>query len=137
MTARMMFLTGVAMSLAACSPRPEKRETTTAATDRRGYLHVTARHDDTSAGHDAPGHVEDGAVIHSDALITQDLLAERIPDMLRWALGFLVLAVIAAFFGYGGVATASAGIAKTLFLLFLVVAAITFIVSLFSARRTP
>lgn len=28
MTARMMFLTGVAMSLAACSPRPEKRETT-------------------------------------------------------------------------------------------------------------
>ena len=57
--------------------------------------------------------------------------------MLRWALGFLVLAVIAAFFGFGGVATASAGIAKTLFILFLVVAAITFIVSLFSARRTP
>lgn len=57
--------------------------------------------------------------------------------MLRWALGFLVLALIAAFFGYGGVATASAGIAKTLFLLFLVVAAITFIVSLFAARRTP
>jgi uncharacterized membrane protein YtjA (UPF0391 family) len=57
--------------------------------------------------------------------------------MLRWALGFLVLAIIAAFFGFGGIATASAGIAKTLFILFLVIAAVTFVVSLMSARRTP
>ena len=57
--------------------------------------------------------------------------------MLRWALGFLVLAIIAAFFGFGGIATASAGIAKTLFILFLVIAAVTFVVSLLSARRTP
>ena len=33
--------------------------------------------------------------------------------MLRWAMGFLVLALIAAFFGFGGIAVASAGIAKT------------------------
>jgi len=57
--------------------------------------------------------------------------------MLRWALGFLVLAIIAAFFGFGGIATASAGIAKTLFILFLVIAAVTFVVSLMSARRVP
>ena len=57
--------------------------------------------------------------------------------MLRWALGFLVLAIIAAFFGFGGIATASAGIAKTLFILFLIIAAVTFVVSLMSARRTP
>lgn len=57
--------------------------------------------------------------------------------MLRWALGFLVLAIIAAFFGFGGIATASAGIAKTLFILFLVIAAVTFVVSLLAARRTP
>jgi len=57
--------------------------------------------------------------------------------MLRWALGFLVLAIIAAFFGFGGIATASAGMAKTLFILFLVIAAVTFVVSLMSARRTP
>ena len=57
--------------------------------------------------------------------------------MLRWALGFLVLAIIAAFFGFGGIATASAGIAKTLFILFLVIAAVTFVVSLMGARRTP
>jgi uncharacterized membrane protein YtjA (UPF0391 family) len=40
--------------------------------------------------------------------------------MLRWALGFLVLALIAAFLGFGGIAAASAGIAKTLFFLFLI-----------------
>ena len=57
--------------------------------------------------------------------------------MLRWALGFLVLAIIAAFFGFGGIATASAGMAKTLFILFLVIAAVTFVVSLMSARRVP
>ena len=39
--------------------------------------------------------------------------------MLRWAMGFLVLALVAALFGFGGIATASAGIAKTLFFLFL------------------
>jgi uncharacterized membrane protein YtjA (UPF0391 family) len=38
--------------------------------------------------------------------------------MLYWALCFLVLAVIAAFFGFGGVAVASAGIAKLFFVVF-------------------
>ncbi|MDZ4864286.1 MAG: DUF1328 domain-containing protein [Gemmatimonadota bacterium] len=41
--------------------------------------------------------------------------------MLRWALTFLVLALVAGLLGFGGIATASAGIAKTLFILFLVV----------------
>ena len=39
--------------------------------------------------------------------------------MLRWALGFLVVAVIAAMLGYGGAAETSAGIAKVLFVVFL------------------
>jgi len=55
--------------------------------------------------------------------------------MLRWALGFLVLAVIAAIFGFGGIAATSAGIAKALFVLFLVIAAVTFVMSLFAAKR--
>ena len=38
--------------------------------------------------------------------------------MLRWALGFLVVAVIAAMLGFGGVAETSAGIAKVLFVVF-------------------
>ena len=41
--------------------------------------------------------------------------------LLGWALIFLVVALIAAAFGFGGVANASAGIAKTLFFIFVVV----------------
>lgn len=55
--------------------------------------------------------------------------------MLRWALGFLVLAIIAAFFGFGGVAATSAGIAKTLFYLFLIVFLLTFVFGLVSGKR--
>jgi uncharacterized membrane protein YtjA (UPF0391 family) len=55
--------------------------------------------------------------------------------MLRWALAFLVLALIAALFGFGGIAAASAGIAKTLFFLFLVIFAVTLILGLAAGRR--
>jgi len=41
--------------------------------------------------------------------------------LLGWALVFLVVALIAAALGFGGVASASAGIAKVLFFVFLVV----------------
>jgi uncharacterized membrane protein YtjA (UPF0391 family) len=46
--------------------------------------------------------------------------------MLGWALTFLVIALIAAVFGFGGIAGASVGIAKILFFLFIVL----FIVSM-------
>ena len=55
--------------------------------------------------------------------------------MLRWAPGFLVLALIAAFFGLGGIAVASAGIAKVLFFLFLIVFVMTAVTGLVTARR--
>ncbi len=55
--------------------------------------------------------------------------------MIRWALGFLVLALVAAFFGFGGVAAASAGIAKTLFFVFLVVFLVTFVMGLVGGRK--
>lgn len=41
-------------------------------------------------------------------------------DMLRWALGFFLIAIIAAIFGFGGIAIAAAGIAKILFFLFVI-----------------
>jgi len=41
--------------------------------------------------------------------------------MLRWAVGFLIVAIIAAIFGFGGIATGAADIAKVLFFLFLVI----------------
>ena len=40
--------------------------------------------------------------------------------MLRWALAFFVIAIIAAVFGFGGIALAAAGIAKILFFIFLI-----------------
>jgi uncharacterized membrane protein YtjA (UPF0391 family) len=47
--------------------------------------------------------------------------------MLGWAVTFLIIALIAAVFGFGGIAVASAGIAKFLFFLFLVMCVISFI----------
>jgi uncharacterized membrane protein YtjA (UPF0391 family) len=44
--------------------------------------------------------------------------------LLKWALLFLVLAGIAALFGFSGIAQGSAEIAKVLFFVFLVVFAI-------------
>jgi len=41
--------------------------------------------------------------------------------MLRWAIGFLILSIIAAIFGFGGIATGAGEIAKVLFFVFLVV----------------
>jgi len=55
--------------------------------------------------------------------------------MLRWALGFLVVAVIAAMLGFGGLADASAGIAKVLFVVFMAGFVITLSMGLVAARR--
>jgi uncharacterized membrane protein YtjA (UPF0391 family) len=57
--------------------------------------------------------------------------------MLRWAMGFLVLALVAALFGFGGLATASVGIAQVLFYLFLLVFLVTLVLGLVSGRRSP
>jgi uncharacterized membrane protein YtjA (UPF0391 family) len=40
--------------------------------------------------------------------------------MLRWAVAFFLIAIVAAIFGFGGIAVAAAGIAKILFFLFVV-----------------
>lgn len=39
--------------------------------------------------------------------------------MLGWAITFLVVALIAALFGFGGIASASAGIAQIIFFVFI------------------
>jgi uncharacterized membrane protein YtjA (UPF0391 family) len=50
--------------------------------------------------------------------------------MLRYALAFFVVAIIAAVFGFSGIATGAAGIARMLFIIFIAVAAATFLISL-------
>jgi uncharacterized membrane protein YtjA (UPF0391 family) len=54
--------------------------------------------------------------------------------MLRWAITFLVIALLAAAFGFGGVAGASIEIAKLLFFVFLVLFVVTL---LFGGLREP
>lgn len=54
--------------------------------------------------------------------------------MLRWALGFFIIAIIAAFLGFSGVAIAAAGIAKIIFFFFVVLFVIAIIGHLL--RRT-
>jgi uncharacterized membrane protein YtjA (UPF0391 family) len=46
--------------------------------------------------------------------------------LLHWTLIFLVVALIAAVFGFGGIARESAGIAKILFVIFLIMYIISF-----------
>jgi uncharacterized membrane protein YtjA (UPF0391 family) len=50
--------------------------------------------------------------------------------MLHYAAVFFVIALIAAFFGFGGIAVGAAGIAKILFIVFLIGAVVTFLMSL-------
>jgi uncharacterized membrane protein YtjA (UPF0391 family) len=51
--------------------------------------------------------------------------------MLRYALAFFVVALIAAVFGFTGIAVAAAGVAKLLFFIFLVLFLMTLVGSLF------
>ena len=51
--------------------------------------------------------------------------------MLRWSITFLIIALIAAVFGFGGIAAGAASFAKILFFL----AIIVFFISLITGRR--
>ena len=55
--------------------------------------------------------------------------------MLRWALVFFIVALVAAVFGYGGIAAGAVGIAKILFFGFLVLAAIALVSGLIRGPR--
>jgi uncharacterized membrane protein YtjA (UPF0391 family) len=53
--------------------------------------------------------------------------------MLHYAIVFLVIALIAAAFGFGGIAASAVGIAKILFFVFIIMAIFAFI----AGRRGP
>ena len=54
--------------------------------------------------------------------------------MLRLALFFLVVSIIAAVFGFGGIAATAAGIAKVLFFIFLIIFVICLVMGLAAGR---
>eukprot|EP01037_Dinobryon_pediforme_P002944 gene2944-2985_t len=51
-------------------------------------------------------------------------------EMLHYAVVFLVIALIAALFGFGGIAAGAVGIAKILFFVFVIMAVVTFVLGL-------
>lgn len=53
---------------------------------------------------------------------------------LNWALMFFIVAIIAAVFGFGGIAAESAGIAKILFFLFLILFAVSLLMGMVRGR---
>lgn len=52
--------------------------------------------------------------------------------MLRWSVTFLIIAIVAAVFGFGGIVASATGIAKILFYIFLVL----FVISLITGRKS-
>lgn len=92
----------------------------------RGLLH-------RSIALDCCDRVEIGFLLLAVEQITTSVRSDK---MLSWALTFLVLAIIAAVFGFGGIAAGATQIAQILFVLFLVM----FVVSLITGGlrgRTP
>ena len=57
--------------------------------------------------------------------------------MLYWAAVFFVIALVAALFGFGGIAATSAGIAKILFAIFLVLFVVSLIFGGGGGRAPP
>ena len=55
--------------------------------------------------------------------------------LLKWALIFFVLALVAALFGFGGIAVGAAAIAKVLFIGFIILAALM-LIARFARGRT-
>ena len=60
-----------------------------------------------------------------------DLVVQGDDKMLSWALTFLVIALIAGVLGFGGIAGAATGIAKILFVAFLILFLVSLIVPRF------
>lgn len=57
--------------------------------------------------------------------------------MFKWALIFAVVAILAAFLGFGGVAGAAASIAKLLFFVGLALVVLFLILGFVGGRRVP
>lgn len=57
-------------------------------------------------------------------------------SMLSWALTFFILAIVAAIFGFGGLAGTLASIAKFLAVLFVVLFVVTLVANMIAGRKT-
>jgi len=56
--------------------------------------------------------------------------------MLSWAFAFFVIAIVAALFGFGGIAAEASGVAQVLFFLFLVLFVVSLLMSFIRRHST-
>lgn len=54
--------------------------------------------------------------------------------MLHWALVFFIISIIAALFGFGGIASSAVGIAKILFFIFIALFTISLVLGLIKGK---
>ena len=73
--------------------------------------------------------------IRSEARTAPRGIIYRSMNMLKWALIFLLISVVAGFLGFTGVAVGAAEIAKVLFFLFVALFLIFLVVGLLAAQR--
>lgn len=62
------------------------------------------------------------------------MVAQKETHMLRWAVIFFIIAIIAAVFGFGNIAGAATDIAKILFFVFLVIFLISLVMHLMGGK---
>jgi uncharacterized membrane protein YtjA (UPF0391 family) len=74
-----------------------------------------------------------GTTRPNSTLVLQQRLSGT-TDMLKWALFFFIISIIAALFGFTGIAAAAAGIAKILFFIFIVICVIFLVLGLMAGR---
>jgi uncharacterized membrane protein YtjA (UPF0391 family) len=69
------------------------------------------------------------------AALSHGIPRDRRHDMLKWALIFAIIAIVAAFLGFGGISSAAAGIAKILFFIFLAICLLFVVLGIIAARK--
>jgi uncharacterized membrane protein YtjA (UPF0391 family) len=81
----------------------------------------------------------DSAIPHSGSRMatatSQPHAPRRGAAQLSWGIAFLIIALVVALFGFGGIASTVSGIAKLLFFLFLTIFIIMLVLGLISRRR--
>jgi uncharacterized membrane protein YtjA (UPF0391 family) len=55
--------------------------------------------------------------------------------MLRWSLGFFIVAIIAAVFGFGGIASGASELARVCFFFFVVIFVVSLVYGLATGRK--
>lgn len=55
--------------------------------------------------------------------------------MLRWSLGFFIVAIIAAVFGFGGISSGASELARICFFFFLVIFLVSLVYGLATGRK--